>query len=162
MAVAYGVSEFLREHRIPYEVLWHPTAETSMSAAREAGVPSDQVVKAVILESAGRLFMVLVPANRMIHMGALEDYVGADVRIADPAVFESLFEDCEPGVVPATGPAYGIATLLDDSLAQVRDLYFDAGDQEELIHVSGVRFREALGEVGIGRFSCEPTRNPRA
>jgi hypothetical protein len=93
MAIAYAVSEFLREHRIPYEVLWHPTADTSLRTAREAGVPSDRVVKAVVLESKGRIFMVLIPANRMIRMEAVEDYVGADVRIADPAVLESLFED---------------------------------------------------------------------
>jgi hypothetical protein len=38
----------------------------------------------------------------------------------------------------------------------VEDLYFDAGDHEELIHVSGSRFREAMGEVEMGQFTCEP------
>lgn len=156
MAIAYAMSEFLREHRIPYEVLWHPSADTSLRTAWNAGVPPDHVVKAVVLESNGRIFMVLLPANRMIHMEAVEGYVGASVRIVEPDVLEALFEDCEPGVVPATGPAYGIATLLDDSLANVEDLYFDAGDHEELIHVSGGRFRAALGDVETGQFTREP------
>ena len=100
--------------------------------------------------------MILVAANRMIDMAAVEDYVGASVRIVEPAVLEPLFEDCEPGVVPAMGPAYGVTTLLDDSLADVEDLYFDAGDHEELIHVAAARFRAALGNVATGQFSSAP------
>ena len=77
------------------------------------------------------------------------------MHLADPMEFEALFDDCEPGAVPATGPAYGCATLLDEHLARADDVYFDAGDQEELIDVKGSLFRQALGPVRIGVFPRE-------
>jgi Ala-tRNA(Pro) deacylase len=155
MAIAYGVSEFLREHRIPYEVFWHRPAGTSLRAAREAGVRADQVVKAVVLDTEGELFMALIPADSKLDMRAVRGVVGADVQLADPAEFEALFDDCTPGAVPVTGPAYGFATLLDDHLACASDVYFDGGDQEELIHVKGDLFRQALGPVHIGQFALQ-------
>ena len=156
MAIAYGVSEFLRENHIPFEVFWHRRVDTSLRAAWETGIAADCVVKAVVLASAGTLFMVLISANRMLDIGAVENYVCEKVRLADPAEFEGLFVDCEPGAVPALGPAYGFTTLLDDSLARAEDVYFDAGDQEELIHVKGSLFRQALGAVHIGEFAHIP------
>ena len=155
MSIAYGVSEFLRTHRISYDVLWHRRADTSLRAALESGVSADRVVKAVMLESGDTLFMVLVPASRMLDIEKVGDYLDARVHLADPMEFEALFDDCEPGAVPATGPAYGCATLLDEHLARADDVYFDAGDQEELIHVKGSLFRQALGPVRIGVFPRE-------
>lgn len=155
MAIAYGVSEFLREHRIPYEVLWHQPAATSLGAARQLGRPADQVVKAVVLETEGELFMVLIPANCKLDLRAVKECLNAEVQLAEPQEFELLFDDCTPGAVPATGPAYGFATLLDEQLARAEDVYFDAGDQEELIHVKGKLFRQALGPVHIGPFTQE-------
>jgi Ala-tRNA(Pro) deacylase len=155
MTIATGVSEFLRDHRIPYEVLWHRRADTSLRAAREAGVSPDQVVKAVVLEGDGELFMALIPADRMLDIGAISKCIGTGVRLADPGEFENIFDDCRPGAVPAAGPKYGFPTLLDDHLAGAADVYFDAGDQEELIHVKGSRFRSALGPVQIGEFTRE-------
>jgi Ala-tRNA(Pro) deacylase len=155
MAIAHGVSEFLRQNRIPYELFWHQRAPTGWRAAQETGLPADEVVKAVVLDTAGQLFMVLIPANAMLDMRAVRELVGADVKLADPDKFEPLFADCVPGPVPVTGPAYGFATLLDDRLARAEDVYFDAGDQEEMIHVKGSTFRQALGPVSIGRFTQE-------
>jgi len=156
MTTASGIAKFLREHRIPYEVFWHKYADTSLRAAHEAGLPARQVVKAVVLVSDGRPLMVLVPANKMVDLLAIDDYIGGKAALADPAQFEPLFGDCEPGCVPATGPAYGFATLLDEDLARAEDLYFSAGDKEEMIHVKGKLFRQAIGPVHIGEFTQSP------
>ena len=153
MAMAHGISSFLQEHRIPFEVFWHKYADTSLRAAHEAGLSARQVVKAVILVCEGKPLMVLVPASKMIDMAAMEDYVGGPTSLADPAQFEPLFADCEPGCIPVTGPAYGFITFLDEDLARAEDLYFSAGDKEEMIHVKGRLFRQAIGPVYIGEFS---------
>jgi Ala-tRNA(Pro) deacylase len=156
MAIARGISEFLREHHIPYEVLWHKHADTGLRTASEAHLPARDVVKAVVLEAEGVLFMALVPASKMVDFEAIRDAIGVRAKLAAPSQFEQIFADCERGAVPATGPAYGFSTLLDEQLATASDLYFDAGDQEELIHVKGPAFRRALGPVLIGEFARNP------
>jgi Ala-tRNA(Pro) deacylase len=55
--------------------------------------------------------------------------------------------------VPALGAAYGMETLLDDSLAAQDDVYIEGGDHESLIHLSGESFRTLLGQARHGDFS---------
>ncbi len=42
---------------------------------------------------------------------------------------------------------------MDDSLLQENDVYFEAGDHEELIHVSGKQFHDLVVGARHGRFS---------
>ena len=39
--------------------------------------------------------------------------------------------------MPPVGPAYGVLTVVDDSLPRDGDLYFEAGDSEDLVHMTG-------------------------
>ena len=76
----------------------------------------------------------------------------------EPATEEeiaTLFKDCEPGAVPPLGPAYGVETLLDEALASLDEVYFEAGDHEQLVHVNGEGFRNLLRGVRHGYFSHE-------
>jgi Ala-tRNA(Pro) deacylase len=45
-------------------------------------------------------------------------------------------------------------TLIDDAIAEQPDIYFEAGDHEQLIHVSAETFETLMGEnVQHGNFS---------
>jgi Ala-tRNA(Pro) deacylase len=154
MAIAQTVADFLRQHAIPHDVLWHPYTHSSLASALKGVVRADKVVKAVVLADCEGLFMVLIPANRMVDLRAVEAYVGRPVHLAPPRLLQTFFRDCALGAIPATGPAYGFSTLCDEYLATADDLYFEAGDHRELIHVTGPAFREAARPDGTGQFSC--------
>jgi Ala-tRNA(Pro) deacylase len=66
---------------------------------------------------------------------------------------ETLFLDCEPGAVPALGRAYGLNVVVDDSLAQEPDVYFEAGDHASLVHISGPSFQKLMADARHGRFT---------
>ena len=76
-----------------------------------------------------------------------------NLGLATESELAGLFQDCAPGAIPPIGPAYGIETLVDESLLQMDDVYFEAGDHEELIHLSGKQFRELLAGARHGRYS---------
>ncbi len=42
---------------------------------------------------------------------------------------------------------------MDDSLLNAPDVYFEAGDHEDLVHLSGVEFLSLLAGARHGRFS---------
>ena len=67
----------------------------------------------------------------------------------------TLFNDCDPGAVPPIGAACGIKTIWDPntSLGQLDDIYFEAGDHDHLIHVSGEQFHELMASAERGQFS---------
>ncbi len=42
--------------------------------------------------------------------------------------------------------------LLDDALLELDDVYVEAGDHEELLHMSGEDFRKLMSQARHGRF----------
>jgi Ala-tRNA(Pro) deacylase len=79
--------------------------------------------------------------------------LGDNVDIAGEEQVETLFIDCEPGAVPAFAAAYGLNVVVDDSLAEQRELYLESGDHANLVHISGRNFRKLTESARHGRFT---------
>ena len=154
MAIASTVSNYLAEHDVAYDVLTHPHTATSGESAQAAHVPGTRLAKSVVLEDEQGYLMVVLPSNRQIDLGELHRQLNRNLGLATEGELGSLFNDCEIGALPAMGPAYGMETVVDDALAEQSDIYFEAGDHEQLIHVSAETFQTLLGEdARHGRFS---------
>jgi Ala-tRNA(Pro) deacylase len=154
MAIAKTLKAFLDEHGVDYEVVMHPHTPSASRSAEAAHIPGDALVKAVVLENTGRHLLAVLPATRRLQLGRLHHVLGEHVGLATEQEMSRLFPDCETGAVPALGAAYGMETLLDDSLAAQEDIYVEGGDHESLIHMSGDSFRSLLGQVRHGDFSA--------
>ena len=154
MAIAMTVSNYLAEHGADYDILSHPHTSTSVESAEVSHVPGTRLAKSVVLHDDQGYLMVVVPSNRKVDLGELHRQMKRNLGLASESELGNLFLDCEVGALPALGPAYGIETVVDDSLAEQSDIYFEAGDHEQLIHVTSETFSNLLGEsVWRGRFS---------
>jgi Ala-tRNA(Pro) deacylase len=51
------------------------------------------------------------------------------------------------------GSAYGVRTVVDDSLSTLPDVYFEAGDHVSLVHVDQDAFSRLLRGASLGQFS---------
>ena len=67
----------------------------------------------------------------------------------------SLFQDCELGAVPALSEAYGLDVIWDDQLQAVSEIYIEAGDHENLIHMQGDSFCRLMKEMPHSIISAE-------
>ncbi|HYQ72832.1 MAG TPA: YbaK/EbsC family protein [Gammaproteobacteria bacterium] len=154
MAIASTVSNFLRAQDAEYDVLTHPHTATSGESAQAAHVPGSRLAKSVILEDEQGFLMVVLPSNRKVNMRELHRQLNRNLALAPEHEFGGLFADCETGALPPIGLAYGVETVVDDEIAEQTDIFFEAGDHEQLIHVSAETFQTLLGEgVQRGRFS---------
>jgi Ala-tRNA(Pro) deacylase len=63
-----------------------------------------------------------------------------------------LLTDCAPGAVPPLGPVYGIETFLDEALTTLSEVYFESGDHQNLVKVSGDDFLMLLAGVRRGHY----------
>ena len=89
-----------------------------------------------------------------MNLGELHRQLNRNLGLATESELGGLFSDCEVGALPAMGPAYGLETVVDDELAEQPDIYFEAGDHEQLIHVSAEAFHTLMGDrIQRGRFS---------
>ncbi len=154
MAIASTVSDRLAEYDVAYDVLTHPHTSSSGESAQVSHIPGTRLAKSVILEDEQGYVMVVVPSSQRVDLGELHRQLHRNLGLAAEGELVRLFNDCEIGALPAIGPAYGIETIVDDSLAEQPDIYFEAGDHEQLIHVSAEAFETLLGgSIRHGRFS---------
>jgi Ala-tRNA(Pro) deacylase len=155
MAIAERVQNQLSEHGIEYRLVPHPRTYSTRQSALEAYVAEDHIAKAVVVKDDGGYVMVVVPGNSRVKLEALQEELDRPLELAAEAQIEPLFLDCRPGAVPPLGRAYGLETCLDQALTTLANVYFEAGDHEELVHVSGEAFRTLLQGARQGHFSHE-------
>ena len=154
MAIASTVSDYLAEHDVAYDVLTHRHTASSGETAEASHVPGTRLAKSVIVEDDQGYLMVVLPSNRQVNFGELHRQLNRNLGLATEGELVKLFADCEVGALPAMGPAYGMETIVDDVLAEQPDIYFEAGDHEQLIHVSAETFQLLMGDrIRHGRFS---------
>ena len=153
MGIAIALAQYLVNGGIEYELVPHPHTQTASGSAVASQVPAESVAKAVVLKGASGFMLAVLPASRHIQFDELRRLLGNEVDTANKEQVETLFIDCEPGAVPALGAAYGLKVIVDDSLAQQTDIYFEGGNHTNLVHVSGISFQKLMADARHGRFT---------
>lgn len=152
MAIAETVSNYLMQKSVEYDLLAHPHTGSSHETAEASHVREDHIAKAVIVKDASGYAMVVVPASNWVDMELLRKELGRDFHLVSETELDGLFADCEPGAIPPLGPAYHFETVLDEGVTSLANVYFEAGDHQQLIHTSGENFKLLLSGVRHGHF----------
>lgn len=154
MAVAHRVLSLLKRRHVPYGVVGHPHTFSAMETAAAAHVPGDRVAKGVVLRDANGYVLAVVPSTHKVSSRALENTLARDLRLATEEELSAIFLDCDRGAVPPIGVAYGLPTIVDATLTDAPEIFFEAGDHRRLIRVShdgfGALMREAV-QANFGR-----------
>ena len=153
MAIAITLKHYLESQGIEYDLVPHPRTESSLETAELAHIPGDRLAKSVVLEDELGYVMAVLPATHRLELGSLHQQLRRQLGLATEPELAGLFGDCELGAIPAIGTAYGVDTVIDDSLAEQPDIYIEAGDHEALIHMSSEQFETLMTEAQHGRFS---------
>lgn len=153
MAIPITLEQYLADHHAEFEVVAHPKSSSSLSTAWAAHIPGDRIAKSVILEDEKGYLMAVLPATHRVEIGALSRLTGRRLGLATEPELLELFPDCELGAVPPLGDAYGVETLWDNSVVAMPEVYFEAGDHEELLHMTNLQFRKLIQDDRHGDFS---------
>ncbi|PIW25786.1 MAG: hypothetical protein COW30_18360 [Rhodospirillales bacterium CG15_BIG_FIL_POST_REV_8_21_14_020_66_15] len=154
MGIAMTLHDYLDEMDVAYGVVDHPRRYTSLGIAHEAHVPAERLAKGVLVRGAnGVLTLTVVPSDRMVDLDRLGRKLPGPLMLASEDEIARVFDDCDSGAVPPVGNAYAVRVMLDERLGGDADVYFEAGDHEELIRVSGDEFLRLMGGAEQGSFS---------
>ncbi|UCE89542.1 MAG: YbaK/EbsC family protein [Pseudomonadota bacterium] len=153
MAMAMTLKQFLAQQHVDYELLAHEYTGSSMETAEAAHVPGEQLAKPVILEDETGYLMAVIPATHWLEIGVLSHQLERRLGLATESEISTLFDDCDIGAIPPLGQAWGMDVIIDDSLQKCDDIYFEAGDHTELVHMRGKDFEKLLAEKAHGTFS---------
>ena len=153
MAIAETVKNYLAQKAVDYNLPSHSHSGSSHETSEASHVREDHIAKGVIVKDASGYAMVVVPASNYVEMKRLRMELDRELELVEEDEFAKLFPDCEPGAVPPLGPAYQIETFLDEALTSLANVYFEAGDHEHLVHISGDDFKTLLRGVRHGYYS---------
>jgi Ala-tRNA(Pro) deacylase len=156
MPIAHRVSEYLAEQDADFDIIRHPHSSTSIESAQLAHVPGNRIAKSVVLGDERGYLLAVLPASARVDLGELHRQTNRNLGLASEYELGALFDDCEPGAVPPFGNVYSLDTIVDESLVEQSDIYFEAGDHERLIHVSAETFENLLGDVQHSEFALRP------
>lgn len=156
MTISKTVQSFIERNSVQYTLLSHPPTPSASRTAQAAHVPGEKVAKGVVLQDGDSHLLAVLPASRELDVGALNRALGRDLVLAEEGDFSTIFSDCDTGAVPPVGPAFGIETIVDDALLAQDEVYFEAGDHQNLVRVKGDDFARLMGQVPRGQFSRVP------
>jgi len=153
MGMAITLEQYLNQSGVSYDLITHPYTSSSMKTAQAAHVPGQQVAKSILLEDDLGYMMAVIPATHRLDLGTLRRQLGRRLGLATENELGSLFQDCTVGAVPPLGEAYGLETIVDESLSSCHDIYFEAGSHTDLVHVTGGTFQNLLKNAKHGSIS---------
>jgi Ala-tRNA(Pro) deacylase len=153
MTIAASVQSLLKQEGVRYEMIEHDQTHNSSGTAEAAHVPGDRLAKCVMLQDDQGYLMAVVPATHRVDLGALHHQLNRRLGLATDDELAELFRDCERGALPPLGRAYGIDAIVDESLVGAPEIYFEAGDHVELVHLSGSDFLKLMAKAARGHIS---------
>ena len=153
MAIAITLKKYLEDSGIEYELIKHDYAATSMHSADKAHISGENIAKAVILYDGEDYIVAVVPATHQVQLGKLHKQFDRYMSLASESELHELFDDCSVGAIPPLGNAYGMDVMIDNHLDNCDDVYFEAGDHTDLVHVSGFDFRNLMTHAYHGEIS---------
>jgi Ala-tRNA(Pro) deacylase len=129
--------QLLDSELVWYEVLSHREAFTAQDVAQLSHVSGKRLAKVVVVrEGLHRYHMCVIPAHAHVDFAVLRLGTGLkDLGLAGESEIARLFPDCEIGTMPPFGRLYGLPMWLDACLREASDIYFQAGNRHEVVHM---------------------------
>jgi len=153
MTIAPTLQRHLGEQKVDYDVLPHEPTMSSMRTAEACHVSGDRFAKGVVLRDGSGYWLAVLPASHQIRLPDLEKHLGCHLEFATEPEVEQLFRDCERGAVPPLGSCYGLDMIVDESIKEQPDVYFEAGDHATLVHMKRDNFAKLTSNARRARFS---------
>lgn len=146
-----SLREYLDKHSVKYIVISHSVAYTAQGIAALAHIPGKELAKTVIVKMDGKLAMAVVPGSLHVNLNLLKKETKANVvELATEVEFKDQFPECETGAMPPFGNLYGMDVFVDESLAQDKEIAFNAGSHRELIRLAWADFESLVKPKMVG------------
>jgi len=153
--------EFMNKQRLEYKVYPHDEVCDAQHLAEVLHVPGHNVAKTVMLyaDHGYACVLVVLPATERVDLDRVSKCLGgAVVRLATQAEIAARCPNCEMGVLPPFGSCFGMRTIVDPSLAEHEDLFFQGCSRKEAIRLKYRDFCDAEHPLIAAVAAVRPTQ----
>jgi Ala-tRNA(Pro) deacylase len=153
MTIAPRLRQYLDAEGADYDLIEHSPTKSAMQNAVVCHIPPDRIAKAVLLDTPDDYLLAVLPSDRRVGLDDLRSELGQNPCLAGEKELALVFDDCAVGAVPSLGFGYGVTTIVDESLDDKPDIYFEAGDHVSLVHMDQAEFSRLTRPARHGQFS---------
>ena len=137
--------KYLDSNHIKYVVLSHSLAYSAQEVAATVHIPGKEIAKTVLVNVNGKMVMAVLPASYNINFNRLMIALGGgDVFLAPESDLLDIFPDCELGAMPPFGNLYNMEVFVAKSLAEDKEIAFNAGSHTEIIKMDYKDFAQMV------------------
>jgi Ala-tRNA(Pro) deacylase len=138
------VTDHLKARGVPFETIPHEVAYTSIEEARAVGIAADEIAKTIVLRTAARYALAVVPGTSRLDLQAVREATDdRRVRFATEQELERDFPGYELGALPPLGSLLGLPAYVDPAVLEHDTVVFAAGTQTESVKAkTGDLFKE--------------------
>lgn len=147
------IRQFLNHQRATFEQIRHPATRTLAQTASVCGVPASRIARALVLIDANGPLLAVLPSDHLLDFRSLCDWLHRELEPLPAERLTALFDDCETLCCPPLGGAYGLDTVVDESLLEGDPVYVEPGNHSTLLKFSAEEFRRLAGAARTSRFS---------
>ncbi|MCK5091827.1 MAG: HDOD domain-containing protein [Gammaproteobacteria bacterium] len=151
--IASSVEEFLSCHAIHYDILSHVPTQSLEQAASRLRISPYEFARAVVLSDGDEACMAVLPLNYILDFSALYEITGRNYKPAPVKIIRRIFKDCESGAIPPLGMAYGLKTIVDNSLYRTDNVIFEAGRHNSLVRINRKGFLKLTSQAKHTNFA---------
>lgn len=153
MTMPNSVFNYLKKNKINYQVVHHQPSSRSYQSSLLAHVEAEKLAKAILLKKGPDYLLAVLPASRSLDMHGVRKEFGEQIEMASEDELAACFPDCKRGAVPPFGSIYGYSNIVDKKLLSQRDIYFEAGDHQDLVKISENDFEKMLADASFTEIS---------
>ncbi len=147
------LDEFLTKHQVPFRRMKHMPVYTANRIAQVLHIPGNEMAKSVLVRTQHGYVLAVVPATHCVDLERLRQSLGeSEIELASEDEIEQLFPDCERGAIPPFGSLYHLMTMVDQSLAKDKEIFFEGQDHEEALCMTFDDFA-TIEHPRMGRFA---------
>lgn len=140
-------TEYLEGRGVPFDVVPHDKAFTSIDEARAIGIEADAVVKTLLLDTAAGHALAVIPGDRRLDMRLVEGVVGdKHAHLATEQEIEHDLPGVELGSLPPLGGLLKARTYVDPEVLEHETIVFAAGTQTESVRA---RSEDVFRDEGV-------------
>ena len=144
---------YLRDNKVPFQIIHHPLAYTAQEVAAAEHIPGKMLAKVVMVFADGKLAMLALPAPHRVDLSKAATVLKAkEVRLAHEEEFAAAFPDCEVGAMPPFGNLYDVPVYVDKTLTEDVDIVFNAGTHTDTISLRYADY-ERLVKPAVADFA---------
>jgi len=139
---------YLRENKVPFQVVHHPLAYTAQEVAAAEHVPGKALAKVVMAFANGKMVMLSLPAPWRVNLDKAAAALGVkEIRLAHEEEFAAAFPDCEVGAMPPFGNLYDVPVYVDKALTEDDTIVFNAGTHTDTISMKYADFERLVKPI---------------